>query len=68
MARQLLVHMCSERERALAIAADGASGRQQHWADAPVGAPVDAPAGTWAELGVDLVDALTGLWTAPVTG
>ncbi|WP_182358632.1 TetR/AcrR family transcriptional regulator [Tomitella gaofuii] len=64
MARQLLVHMCSERERDLALAAAGtADPGQPHWA----GAPADDHAGTWEELSADLVDALTGLWTAPVT-
>lgn len=49
MARQLLVHMCAERERELVT-------------EGP-----DASVGTWADLGADLVDALTGLWLAPVT-
>lgn len=103
MARQLLVHMCSERERELALVESGAetvvatgagagertgkgtsagaaqgpdarpdrredgpaaAPRETHWAGAPDG---DRTAGTWAALGIDLVDALTGLWTAPVT-
>lgn len=53
MARQLLVYMCAERERELALghADDGTA----------------TPVGRWESLGVDLVDALTGLWTAPVT-
>lgn len=51
MARQLLVHMCSERERALADASPGA----------------EEAARSWIELGTDLVDALTGLWSAPVS-
>jgi AcrR family transcriptional regulator len=48
MARQLMVHMWAERERALAE-----------------GAPT--PRSTWADAGTGLVDALVGLWLAPVT-
>lgn len=48
MARQLIVHMCAERERALA---DGAS----------------TPRSTWHDAATGLIDALVGLWLAPVT-
>lgn len=48
MARQLLVHMLAERERALA------------------GGSHTTPAG-WDSYATGLVDALTGLWLAPVT-
>lgn len=48
MARQLMVHMCAERERALA---DGAA----------------TPRAGWHEAGIGLVDAIVGLWLAPVT-
>jgi hypothetical protein len=48
MARQLIVHMAAERERALA---DGTATPRQSWHHAATG----------------LVDALTGLWQAPVT-
>ncbi|KOV84530.1 TetR/AcrR family transcriptional regulator [Nocardia sp. NRRL S-836] len=47
MARQLLVHMIAERERALA---DGTPTPRASWADAATG----------------LIDALFGLWHAPV--
>jgi AcrR family transcriptional regulator len=49
MARQLMVHMCAERERALA---DGTA----------------TPRSSWREAGTGLVDAIVGLWAAPVTG
>jgi AcrR family transcriptional regulator len=49
MARQLMVHMCAERERALA---EGTATPRSSWHDAATG----------------LVDAITGLWLAPVTG
>ncbi|TVT47153.1 TetR/AcrR family transcriptional regulator [Amycolatopsis rhizosphaerae] len=49
MARQLMVHMCAERERALAE-----------------GTPT--PRATWRDASNGLVDAITGLWLAPVTG
>jgi hypothetical protein len=48
MARQLLVHMVAERERALA---DGTPTPRASWHDAATG----------------MVDALVGLWLAPVT-
>jgi AcrR family transcriptional regulator len=48
MARQLMVHMCAERERALAE-----------------GTPT--PRAAWHDAGTGLVDALAGLWSAPVT-
>ncbi|WP_407778601.1 TetR/AcrR family transcriptional regulator [Actinophytocola sp.] len=48
MARQLLVHMVAERERALA---DGSP----------------TPRSTWDEAATGIVDALVGLWLAPVT-
>ncbi|HEX6360804.1 TetR/AcrR family transcriptional regulator [Actinophytocola sp.] len=48
MARQLLVHMVAERERALA---DG----------------TPTPRATWAEAADGIVDALVGMWQAPIT-
>lgn len=48
MARQLMAHMCAERERALA---EGTPTPRSNWHDAATG----------------LIDALTGLWLAPVT-
>jgi AcrR family transcriptional regulator len=48
MARQLMVHICGERERALA---EGTSTPRASWYDAATG----------------LIDAITGLWLAPVT-
>jgi AcrR family transcriptional regulator len=48
MARQLMVHMCAERERALA---EGTPTPRSSWHDAATG----------------LIDALVGLWLAPVT-
>jgi hypothetical protein len=48
MARQLLVHIIGERERALA---DGTA----------------TPRSSWAETATGLIDALVGLWLAPVT-
>ncbi|SFK17749.1 regulatory protein, tetR family [Amycolatopsis sacchari] len=48
MARQLMVHMVAERERALA---EGTPTPRTSWHDAATG----------------LIDALTGLWLAPVT-
>ncbi|WP_229796181.1 TetR/AcrR family transcriptional regulator [Saccharothrix coeruleofusca] len=48
MVRHLMVHVCAERERALA---EGATPTRS----------------TWDETATGLVDAITGLWTAPVT-
>jgi AcrR family transcriptional regulator len=48
MARQLMVHMMAERERALA---EGTSTPRSSWRDAATG----------------LIDAITGLWLAPVS-
>lgn len=48
MARQLLVHMMAERERALA---EGTPTPRDNWRDAATG----------------LIDALVGLWLAPIT-
>ncbi|WP_460523353.1 TetR/AcrR family transcriptional regulator [Flindersiella endophytica] len=49
MARQLMVHMIAERERALAVGAA-------------------TPRANWQEAATGLIDALVGLWMAPVTG
>lgn len=49
MARQLMVHMIAERERALAVNAA-------------------TPRASWPEAATGLIDALVGLWMAPVTG
>ncbi|MEU4745671.1 TetR family transcriptional regulator [Actinosynnema sp. NPDC023658] len=48
MVRHLIVHVCAERERALA---EGAA----------------TPRSTWDEAATGLIDAITGLWTAPCT-
>lgn len=48
MARQLMVHMVAERERALA---DG----------------TPTPRSTWQDAAAGLIDAITGMWLAPVT-
>ncbi|UKY54146.1 TetR/AcrR family transcriptional regulator [Streptomyces inhibens] len=48
MARQLIVHTCAERERALAE-------------DTPT------PRSSWHEAATGLIDAIVGLWRAPVT-
>ncbi|MEO3889333.1 TetR family transcriptional regulator [Nonomuraea sp. B5E05] len=48
MARQLLVHMCAERERALA---EG----------------VPTPRASWHDAATGLIDAIVGMWQAPVT-
>ncbi|MEW2401159.1 TetR family transcriptional regulator [Streptomyces sp. NPDC046862] len=48
MARQLIVHMCAERERALA---EGTA----------------TPRASWQDTATGLVDAILGLWSAPVT-
>ena len=48
MARQLLVHMIAERERALAE-------------------NTPTPRATWHDAASGLIDALVGLWLAPVT-
>jgi AcrR family transcriptional regulator len=48
MVRNLTVHVCAERERALAE-----------------GAPT--PRATWHGTAVGLIDAITGIWLAPVT-
>ncbi len=51
MMRQLMTHMCAERERAIAESVDSAM----------------AQSGGWVEFTIDLVDAIVGLWLAPVT-
>ncbi len=48
MARQLLVHMTAERERAVA---EG----------------TDTPRASWHAAGIGLIDAVVGMWRAPVT-
>jgi AcrR family transcriptional regulator len=48
MTRQVCLHMCAERERALA---DG----------------IDTPRSSWRGTATGLVDAIVGLWQAPVT-
>jgi hypothetical protein len=48
MARNLLMHTCAERERAMAA---GAS----------------VPGSSWRAAGTGLIDAVVGLWLAPVT-
>lgn len=48
MCRQLIVHTCAERERAL-----------------QEGTPT--PRATWQETAVGLIDAIAGLWLAPIT-
>ncbi|MEU4227718.1 TetR family transcriptional regulator [Nonomuraea sp. NPDC026600] len=48
MARHVIVHMCVERERALAA-----------------GTPTLQP--SWDDLAASLIDAIVGLWQAPVT-
>ncbi|KPI18968.1 regulatory protein TetR [Actinobacteria bacterium OK074] len=48
MTRNLILHMCAERERALAL-----------------GTPT--PRASWQGAATGLVDAIVGLWTAPVT-
>jgi AcrR family transcriptional regulator len=48
MARELILHTCAERERALAESAP-------------------TPRATWHDAATGLVDALIGLWLAPVT-
>ncbi|MGP3929202.1 TetR/AcrR family transcriptional regulator [Nonomuraea sp. KM88] len=48
MARQLMVHMCAERERALA---EG----------------VPTPRASWQDAATGLIDAIVGMWQAPVT-
>lgn len=48
MARQLMVHICAERERALALG-------------------LDTPQSNWHDAGTGLIDAIVGLWLAPVT-
>jgi AcrR family transcriptional regulator len=48
MARQLMAHMCAERERALA----------EH---------TSTPRSNWYDAGTGLIDAIVGLWLAPVS-
>jgi AcrR family transcriptional regulator len=48
MARNLLVHTCADRERAMA-------------------ASTSAPRSSWRSAGSGLIDAIVGLWLAPVT-
>jgi hypothetical protein len=48
MARHLIVHMCAERERALAES-------------------IPTPRSSWHDAASGLIDAIVGLWLAPVT-
>ena len=48
MARNLLMHTCAERERAMAASAS-------------------VPGSSWQAAGSGLIDAVVGLWLAPVT-
>ncbi|MET9081243.1 TetR family transcriptional regulator [Streptomyces sp. NPDC004237] len=48
MTRHLILHMCADRERALALA-------------------TATPRASWSEAATGVVDAIAGLWTAPVT-
>jgi AcrR family transcriptional regulator len=48
MARQLMVHMTAERERAVA---EG----------------IETPRASWHDAGIGLIDAIVGMWQAPVT-
>lgn len=48
MARQLMVHICAERERALALG-------------------TATPRSSWYGAGTGLIDAIVGLWLAPVS-
>jgi hypothetical protein len=48
MARNLLMHTCADRERAMA-------------------ATTSAPRSSWQAAGSGLIDAIVGLWLAPVT-
>ncbi len=52
MMRQLMTHMCAERERAIAESS---------------GSEAMGQSGDWTDFTIDLVDAIVGLWLAPVT-
>ncbi|MFD5895547.1 TetR/AcrR family transcriptional regulator [Streptomyces sp. NPDC060366] len=69
MARQLMVHMCAERERALALGSvvrilpgSRSLARSERQA---LGAAT--PRSSWRDAGTGLIDAIVGLWLAPVT-
>jgi len=65
MARNLLMHTCADRERAMASGDRklGAAGRS----GSPPSANASAPRTGWQAAGSGLIDAIVGLWLAPVS-
>jgi AcrR family transcriptional regulator len=55
MARNLLMHTCADRERAMASGSP------------PLNAAPSVPRSSWQAAGSGLIDAIVGLWLAPVT-
>jgi hypothetical protein len=66
MARNLLVHTCADRERALARG-DRKLGMAEGSGSSPLHPGASAPWTSWETAGTRLIDAVVGLWLAPVT-
>jgi AcrR family transcriptional regulator len=66
MARNLLMHTCADRERAMA-SGDRKLGVAEHSGSPPFNAGTSVPRSSWQAAGSGLIDAIAGLWLAPVT-
>jgi AcrR family transcriptional regulator len=66
MARNLLMHTCAERERAMA-SGDRKPGVAERSGSPPLNAGASVPGSSWQAAGTGLIDAVVGLWLAPVT-
>lgn len=66
MARNLLMHTCADRERALARG-DRKLGVAEGSESPPLNAGTSVPRSDWQAAGSGLIDAIVGLWLAPVS-
>ncbi len=66
MARNLLMHTCAERERAMA-SGDRKLGVAERSGSPPLNTGASVPGSSWQAAGSGLIDAVVGLWLAPVT-
>jgi AcrR family transcriptional regulator len=66
MARNLLMHTCADRERAMA-SGDRKLGVAERSGSPPLNAGTSVLRSSWQAAGSGLIDAIVGLWLAPVT-
>ncbi|HVQ99363.1 MAG TPA: hypothetical protein VMS16_11255, partial [Mycobacterium sp.] len=66
MARNLLMHTCAGRERAMA-SGDRKLGVAECSGSPPSNTGASVPGSSWQAAGSGLIDAVVGLWLAPVT-